>query len=367
MQDLLTDNTELYKVITNTLTAFSDSIKVIVRSISDETSATIKLASQVVSLNIVDLIDKIFDFYSDEWPIVNQNIIALNDYINTILYNQTVRIDKTLNNFTELTNTLVQRYSEQLDLIDKEISDKYNERMFVIYGRIAEVSVAINTPPFYIEGLIQNAKSFAMAVSCSVGLSYYQFQSNWDDGINRLLIRIGNSISLYQQNPQWIKVDIENSLIKPLFEFAANKRTKEKQQINNLSNNIIDLQQLTAIYKIELDETKERIANLFELEIAPVLKEITESFDVWQQDIYDKKMQVVDKSFVQLFKDIVAAGYEIAKIIALLDLPADILLRVNKLSDAIRFDQEAKFGEVTTRDFRRSVPLWSSVVKEGIE
>jgi len=220
MQDLLTDNTELYKVITNTLTAFSDSIKVIVRSISDETSATIKLASQVVSLNIVDLIDKIFDFYSDEWPIVNQNIIALNDYINTILYNQTVRIDKTLNNFTELTNTLVQRYSEQLDLIDKEISDKYNERMFVIYGRIAEVSVAINTPPFYIEGLIQNAKSFAMAVSCSVGLSYYQFQSNWDDGINRLLIRIGNSISLYQQNPQWIKVDIENSLIKPLFEFC---------------------------------------------------------------------------------------------------------------------------------------------------
>lgn len=367
MQELIKTTSELSAAIDDTLTVLRDSVEIVVTEIATELASFVKLIGLVVSRNIINLIDDIFALYSYEWTIANRSIQELNNYINTLIYIETIRINRIINNFTILTAILIREFADQIALIDLAVSPQYNERMFAIYGRIAEFSVAINAPPSYLEEAIQNARFFAMAIACSAGLSYYQFQSDWNDGVERLLIHIRNSISLYQQNPQRIKIDIERTLIKPIFEMEVYNRRQERQQLINLSNRITNLQGLMSIHKIQMDENKQVIMNLYELEIAPILKEIIESFDIWKKDVYGTKMKVIDRSFVSLFLQIVEAIYETRKILGLLDYGGDLLLRVNKLSGYLRIEQEDKIADVTTRSFRRLVPDWLSEVRKSID
>lgn len=366
MQELLKTTSELSDVISGILTGLRDSLEIVVAEIATELTSFIIPLSLDISYTIIELIDDIFDLYPEEWVMAARRMQELNSRIDSLIYDKTLRINTIINNFTILTDTLINNCVEQLELIDNTIDPQYNERMFVIYGRIGELSIAINAPPSYLEEAIQNARFFAMSIACSVGLSYYQFQLDWNYGVERLLIRIGNSVSLYQRNPQWIKVDIETELIKPIFELEIANRRREKERINYLENTITDLQDLVPTLSSQIDENKQAIIDLYDLKIEPILKEIISNFDNWKEDIYDTRTEFVNKSFVSLFLQIVEAIHETKRILGLLNYGGDLLLRVDKLADYLRIEQEDKIADITTRSFRRLVPEWTAAVKEGI-
>lgn len=366
MPELPETPSEVSAIFTDIFIALRDTIAAVVTEISIESATFTKIISIIGLQTTIALLDDIFELYSYEWVIVNRSIQSLNNWIDTLIYEQAQRINTVLYNFDALTSVLIQNFEKQLSQIDNAVSPAYNERMFAIYGRIAEFSVAINAPPSYLEEAIQNARFFAMAIACSAGLSYYQFQSDWDAGVERLLIRISNSISLYRENPQWIKLDIEDSLIKPIFTIEVNNRRQEREQQTILSNDIIDLQNLVTTHKLQTDENSIAIIDLYELKIKPALKEITDNFDSWKNDIYATRDKLVDNSFVSLFLQIIEVAYEARRILGLLDYGGDLLLRINKLTDTLRIEQEDKIGDVATKSYRRLVPEWTAEVKKRL-
>jgi hypothetical protein len=233
-----------------------------------------------------------------------------------------------------------------------------------IYGSIADFSKAINAPPSYLEENIQAARSFAMAISCLEGLSYYQFLADWNDGVNRLLIRIANSVSLYRENPQQIKVDIENNLIRPIFEIEIAKRRKQQELLTSLSNRIDILTSYSADCSLQIYENKQAIESLYELKLAPKLQQIEYFFETWKQDVYTTDKNTISQTFFEMFLDFTNVASDIAKVLGLLDYGGDLLLRIDKLSEAIRIEQEEKVADVSTRRFKELIPNWLSIVKE---
>lgn len=357
---------EVSAAITDILTALIDTMGVVVAEISVELAEFTRIVSFVISHSVVDLIDDIFDLYSYEWIIVNRNLQRLNNQIDQLIYEQVLSINNRLNVFNVLTNILLSNFEKQLTLIDNSIDPFYNERMFAIYGRIADFSVAINAPPSYLEEKIQNARFFAMAIACNSGLSYYKFLSDWDDGLENLLGRISSNISLYEKNPQWIKLDIEDSLVKPIFSIEINRVRDEKIRLNSISDNVTNLQDLVSTHKLQIDTNSIAIIDLFELKVKPALKVITDNFDNWQKGIYNDRNKLVDDSFVSLFLQIVGVLAEAKRILGLLNYGGDLLLRIDSLTENIRIEQEDKISVVSARAFNRLVPEWQKEVEKHI-
>ena len=364
MQDLINTTDGIAQTIADVLTLLKNSNEIVVKTIAEDLSYLTKQISNVVVYNVVSIIDDIFDLYSYEWVIVNRRLQNLDNTINNLIYNQVNKVNSLIDGFDRINNLIIQRFAAELEQIDLGISPQYRERMFTIYGRIAEFSVAIEAPPFYLEGVIQNARFFALSLAASSGLSYYDFQWNWDSGIDNLLSHITRSISLYKDNPQWIKIDVENLLVKPLYDIERNNAVERKTLLNDFGVKIEQLSNSIVFNEVDIAENRQTIIDMFEFEIAPMLKEISETFINWQSDVYDKDSQLNAKRHTIFSIGIQTVFAKTFSILGLLDYGGDLLLRINSLSNTLRIEQENKIAAVSTKSFERLVPEWIAETKK---
>ena len=351
--------------ISNILIALIDNIGTVVSDISVELSNVFRIIGFDISLSLVKFIDDIFLLYSDEWTIAQKLLFDLDNRINSFVANRLKNINIIIDQFNNFTDMLINNFAEELKQIDDSINPYFTQRMFEIYNYIAEFSKALNVPPFYLEGIINNAKTFAMGVACNNGTPYYEFKLNWNFELEKLLIHINNSVELYRTNPQWLKEDIEQFLIKPLFEATTIKRNNAKELLTNTINSISNLENIVFDDEARLSEITQAMDSFYAFKVEPALSEIKDNFDIWVKDDYKVNMKGVRNSFILMISDYIEVFSKVAKIFLLLDYPADILLRVNKLSDKLRIEQEDKIGEVTTRSFKRLVPEWLNQIDES--
>ncbi|GAH48223.1 unnamed protein product, partial [marine sediment metagenome] len=225
----------------------------------------------------------------------------------------------------------------------------------------------INAPPSYLEEVIQNARSFVMTISCLSGSEYYQFLSNWDSDVEKLLSRISRNTALYRENPQWIKIDVEVNLIKPAYDLMQQLKRDESAALIGFDTKLGALINSTADLRLRIWENRSVIDNMLPTQIMPRLSAITEAIKDWQANIYRNEMGLMRTAVTSTHLLATLAGIKIADILGLLNYGGDLLLRVNNLSDYIRHDQEDKIADVSNRSFTRLVPEWLSTVKEGTE
>lgn len=349
------------------LSALIDAEALVIKELNTELSFFVKGVGLRVTSTIVSLIDKIFDLYPDEWVLVDQAIVELFNWLNSFAYDEAMGVDRIIRSFTTVANSIIAEVADSLDAIDKLIGPKYNERMFAIYDRIAVFSRAIDAPPVYLEGVIQNARSFVMTVSCLSGSEYYQFLSNWDDAIERLLNRISRYTTLYRQNPQWIKLDVETILIKPAYDLMQQLKQNESAAVIGFDKKIGELINSVSDLQLQIGENKTIVDNIFVNQINPRLAAINEAMLEWQDKIYRNEMGIIQAAIKNTHLLVTKAGFKIADIFGLLDYGGDLLLRINSLSDSMRHDQEDKIADVSNRAFARLVPDWLSTVKETEE
>jgi hypothetical protein len=343
-----------------------DGLNIIIPYISQELSTTIGMASSTVSFGIVDLINTIFGFYSDEWPTIEAYLHNIDNSVNAFSVSAVNNINTVLSQFESLITSLLNNFETRLAQIDTSVTARYDERMFTIYGDVANLSKAINTPPDYLEGIIQDARSFAMAIACSTGLSYYTFLANWDSGVQNLLILIANSVNLYRQNPQRIKNDVESSLIKPIFDMNVIRARNISDSIRAFNRDIGNIESSLADLITNLAENNRDIDNIYNVEIPAAIKQIQDNFSAWEKDTYKFNKQAQDDDILRLWESINKLVSGINDVIAGLSYGGDLLLRIDSLYDNERLDQEEKISEVATRRFKALIPDWQSVVEERV-
>ena len=349
------------------LSAFIDLEAIVIEQLNAELTFFVKGVGLRVTSTIVNLIDRIFDLYPDEWLIVNDAIVELFNWMNSFAYDEAMGVDRIIQDFTTVANNLIGVVADSLDAIDELIGPKYNERMFAIYDRIAVFSRAIDAPPAYLEGVIQNARSFVMIVSCLSGSDYYQFLSNWDNGVEQLLNRISRYTTLYRQNPQRIKIDVEAMLIKPAYDLMQQQKQNESAMLTGFNERIDELITSTTDLQLQIAENRYVVDHIFADKINPRLLDISEAIKDWQANIYRNEMGLMQTAVTSVHLLITKAGFKIADIFGLLDYGGDLLSRVDSLPDFIRQDQEDKIADVSNRAFARIVPEWVSTVKETVE
>ncbi|GAI95306.1 unnamed protein product, partial [marine sediment metagenome] len=199
--------------------------------------------------------------------------------------------------FSQLCHALIAAVDKELGDIEAQVSEVYNARMFRIYGQIATLSIALDAPPSYLEEAIQNAKMFALSVSSYLGLSWERFQLDWQAGLTDLLNRISSDMALYRKNPQWIKVQLTESLLEPLYQLKVKAARYREEQRGMLTDKFEVLAGDIEKNARGLLEAEERAGDLWELTIRPELKKIMDHFEGWEKYTYLPRIKLEDEVF----------------------------------------------------------------------
>ena len=307
--------------------------------------------SSAVLYIVVDLIDNIFDLYPDEWIIAQQSIARLNNWINKLIYDKVNDINQVLERFSDISAKILESTTKQLTAIDDLVTEQYIKRMFAVYGSIAELSLAINSPPAYLEGIIQDARVFFMSVSSSSGLSYYDVLFEWDAGLQRLLNLIRISAERYKKNPQQIKVDIESVLIKPFFEIYANRHREETDRINLHTTLILEMGKAVLDNYIMIEENLFAINNLFDSEVEPELNKFRTDLRWWYENVYWPSRNKMESIITDFNVTQRKHTNSIMEVIGRLDLGGDIIGSINFLPDGQRAEQLSKLIDTVISPF----------------
>lgn len=375
MEQTVSRATQISNVISDVLTAYIQTVNFVVKDISIELAEFAVPVTSAVLFTVVDLIDDIFDLYPDEWALVERSIQRLNIWINNLIYNKVQGINQTLSRMSDITDLIIKALTDELIAIDESVTIRYNNRMFAIYGSITELSIAIDAPPSYLESIIQNARTFVLSVSCSAGLSYYDTLSGWDVELYRLLTVIKNSIPMYRTNPQRIKVDVENVLLRPLFEIYTNQQRDEVARIVTLEKTAIELLESVLENIILISGNTQAVKDLFVREVEPELAKIRDRLDWWFRDVYWPNQNNSRAALDSFHSKQIEVINSIKDVFTRLNLGGDIIDGINFLPDEQRADQLGKLVETSltpivtaghefTRQFKRKTAVPDDVKEQ---
>jgi len=355
---------EVTELINNIVKVSLLTIEAVIAEIGEELSNFIWWVTGGIEWIVTELANMLYEVTNVSFYDIDNIVWMMSNYLYDIADDVIDSINHIVNLFTNITTLLITKVDTDLTTIDLQVTEHYQQRMFAIYGRIGQLSIAIDAPPSYLEEAIQNAKIFVLSVSSYTGLSWYQFQIDWDTGLTNLLNRISNSITLYRKNPQQIKVDLEQELIRPAYEIKLNSQRNRREQVNLVTENIRVLTNNIEDNFQEIVDIKNEAFLLWKETIEPELKQIIESLDNWKKYIYEPETDILRRAFVYVFEDLSRRAADIVNILKRFNFAGDILKRVDLLSDTERLLQEDKIAEVTSRTLRDNTDSWLSMAEE---
>ena len=357
----VTEVTRLMNDVTETLVSLLSSV---VGQIAYEIDIFFDTATWNIGSILRSLVNTVSPWGFDEWLSAGEIITVLQSYMGIFAGGLTKQLDKIVLHIDDMIDTVFAQIKADTDLIDSLVTEHYQQRMFAIYGRIAEVSTAIDAPADYLEGCIQDAKVFAASSSAYAGMSWWNFQLAWDAALENLLRTIISSMSFYRSNPQRIKTDVEQLIVKPLYEVMisfTNSRNDRTYELNRLIENLavnIELN-ISAI-----EENKYRAEQLWTAAIAASQAEFMEFFDKWNKNVYRRDWDQVSQAFVDMFSQIFDHTSQLFDIFGLLKLPGDLLKKINLLPGDKELAQAEKISEVASRVFRNEADDWLKYSQE---
>lgn len=364
MTEIELDLSEIAAAINGAIESLVSLLNNVITQIGNEVGVFMSYLIWNFDYVVVELVNILADYDSDTWYFVGDLVERFNLYIYELGYFLVQRINQTVQQFNALSNLVALSIEQELNQIDESITEQYQQRVFAIYGKVGQLSIAINAPPSYLEDAIQNARIFVLSVSAYVGLSYAKFQLDWYIGLNNLLNHINNSIALYRINPQQIRVDLENLLIKPAFEIKAAAQRNRAEQAITFTDNFTQLDTDINELRLSVLENKQEATDLWELTIKPQLKEIVDNFDKWTKEVYQKRVEKVNNDFAFYNSILYIHWEEIESIVKRLRFGGSLLQAIDLLPNIQRSEQESKIAEVASRTFRRNTDVWLDVVKE---
>ncbi|GAI70516.1 unnamed protein product, partial [marine sediment metagenome] len=295
---------------------------------------------------------------ADEWPGIQQTLLKINNWIRAFAETEAAAIAASLKDLEAITDTIIDSFETQVSSIEKVVDEAYDARQGVIYGAIAEFGVALGVSADYLENVIQNARSFAMGVSVQAGVTWYDFEDNWQKGIDNLLLFIRNNVSLFRENPRYIKTIIDQTLIKPVFVIEADRLQKQRQVITETVSRLAELKDYTVKIPPILDDLNYKVDNLYTDQVLPAVRLVSEAFEAWQKDVYKNDFKLTSLFIDNLYLAMNLASARINGVLDSLNYGGDILLRIDGLSGDVRIEQEEKIADVSTRRFKAIVPGW---------
>ncbi len=339
----------------------------IISEVAEELSVFVWNVAWGIEWMVYELADMLYEAGLVEWWDVDNLVRVLSNYLYNIAQDVAIRINGFVVSLNNMLNSLLVAVNNQLDNIDEQVTEDYRQRMFLIYGRISELSIAINAPPSYLEEAIQNAKIFALSVSSSLGLSWWDFQISWDIGLTNLLNHINNSVPAYRANPQQIKTDLEIAIIRPAYDLKIEAQRRQTEDLTSIIQTADTLALDVADNYLLILEAEETIETLMELTIEPALNQITEDVENWRRHTYQPAIDLIRGLLAFLATDISAHRGLIADLANRFNYAGDILKRIDILPDTERISQESKIAEVTSRVFNRNAMAWRNFVAAELE
>jgi hypothetical protein len=339
-------------VITAVVTALSTviasitlSIGGIVSTISSALSATILQVSSIVHTATANLL-----------AVCNINYAKLSAYIKAVR-----------SGFAAFLEAIHYKTLLEIHDIAYILSAAYRSMLDKVYGKLGEFSEAIGRTTGFIETAIQLGRSVSLRVSSFLGKSYDLAEIVWLKNFNSLLERINDTSNLYASNPSRIWNDIDELIIIPATDAAAEAQITMFATVKSITDMIKRGDEMLTTVQLNFGAVVDELPAKWRNDILPVVEDVAEDIKKWRDGIFAPTMEVIDKVIDVLYTRTLEAKQTMQDIAARLARGGDLLANIDNLPETERLEQERIIGEISTRTYRRESELWQeTVIQESI-
>jgi len=181
------------------------------------------------------------------------------------------------------------------------------------------------------------------------------------------LERINDTSNLYASNPSRIWNDIDELIIIPATDAAAEAQITMFATVKSITDMIKRGDEMLTTVQLNFGAVVDELPAKWRNDILPVVEDVAEDIKKWRDGIFAPTMEVIDKVIDVLYTRTLEAKQTMQDIAARLARGGDLLANIDNLPETERLEQERIIGEISTRTYRRESELWQeTVIQESI-
>lgn len=252
----------------------------------------------------------------------------------------------------------------QVHEISYLLSASYREMLDKVYGKLGEFSEAIGRTTGFIETAIQLGRSVSLRVSSFLGKPYDLAEIVWLKDFNSLLERINETSHLYATNPSRIWQDIDELIVIPATDAAADAQITMLATVKSLTGMVKEADEMLTTVQANFNAVVDDLPAKWRNDILPAVEDIENEIKSWRDGIFAPTIETIDRVIDVVYSRTTEARQTLQDIAARLARGGDILADIDNLSDDERLEQERIIGEVSTRYYRRQSELWQETIAQ---
>lgn len=247
------------------------------------------------------------------------------------------------------------------------LSSSYREMLNKVYGKLGEFSEAIGRHTGFLEIAIQIARSTSLRVSSFLGKRFDIAEMTWLKDFNGLLERINETTTLYAQNPSQIWHDIDDLIVKPATDAAAEAQLTMFTTVKSLGDMLKASDDMLTTVQVNFGEVVNELPAKWRQDLIPIVENVEDDIRHWRDKIYVPTIETIDKVIDVVYTRTTKAREAMLEISARLARGGDILAAIDELPDDERIEQERKIAEVASRATKRQGDYFEAVVHDNYQ
>jgi len=235
------------------------------------------------------------------------------------------------------------------------VSEDYRVIIRGVYSEITRISEALGYGPYFMVLFLQNARNLVLDVSTSMGMKYDLAQVEWLSVSQGYLKSFSAATYRYSNNPEALLFDLERWVDRPAMDRKGEFIQAIIRGVQRTTEAVEEIVTDVVVIRDDIDKLVKDLPETIRNRVDPVIAPYIEKFDTFITETYDPYKASLDSIMEGITSLQGRQREEVAVLIDRLKKPADYLLEIDHFSDEDRFDQERKFGDISTRQYHRDV------------
>lgn len=244
------------------------------------------------------------------------------------------------------------------------LSSSYRGMLNKVYGKLGEFSEAIGRHTGFLETAIQLARNTSLRVSSFLGKRFDIAEVVWLKDFNGLLAKINETTAVYAANPSQIWHDIDDLIVKPATDAAAEAQLTMFATVKSLGDMLKAGDDMLTTVQADFGAVVNELPARWRQDLIPIVENVADDIRHWRDKIYAPTIETLDKVIDVVYARTSEARQNMQEIAARLAKGGDILADIDKLPDDDRIDQQGKISGITSRLFVERSDLWQKEVEK---
>ena len=270
-------------------------------------------------------------------------------------------------NFTAFLEAIHYKALLEIHDIAYILSSSYRGMLNKVYTKLGEFSEAIGRHTGFLETAIQLARNTSLRVSSFLGKRFDIAEVVWLKDFNGLLTKINETTAVYAANPSQIWHDIDDLIVKPATDAAAEAQLAMFVTVKSLGDMLKAGDDMLTTVQADFGAVVNELPAKWRQDLIPIVENVEDDIRHWRDKIYTPAKETIDKVIDVVYTRTTEARQSMQEIAGRLARGGDILADIDSLPNAERIKQELIIAEVTSRVRREQGDYFETVFQANYQ